>query len=49
MGWDTEQEIEAEVWLEKRAAVVIRYQSCNGKLNSSLFTVLLIPAPLGPE
>lgn len=49
VGWDTEQEIEAEVWLEKRAAVVIRYQSCNGKLNSSLFTVLLIPAPLGPE
>lgn len=45
VGWETEQEIEAEVWLEKRAAKVIRHHAYNWKINSGLCTLVLIPAP----
>lgn len=47
VGWDTEQEIEAEVWLEKRAACSDHQTpGLSGKMNSRLFTLLSIPAPL---
>lgn len=49
VGWDFEQKIEAEVWLEKRVSAIIRHQACNGKMDSRLFTLLLIPALAGPE
>lgn len=40
------QEIEAEVWLEKRAACSDHQTpGLSGKMNSRLFTLLSIPAP----
>lgn len=48
VGWNTKQEIEAEVWIENRAAAwcsgLTRHQAYSGKMNSRLHTLVLIPA-----
>jgi hypothetical protein len=47
VGWNTEQEIEAEVWLENRTPAwysgLMRPQADSRKMNSRVYTLVLIP------